>query len=136
MAFALLPATGYSESGRTKFGVATETMASGTAIRHTTGDKIEKANSEGAATDECDGILITDANVIGQQCLYVGKGDVVAGLSGLTPGTVYYLGGASDEGEVGLAADAATGTHFATLAGVALSASRFLVLGIHTNVQL
>ncbi len=136
MAFAALPTTLVPEdTTAVKSALTAEAVTAGFVIRKNAAGTLAIADSEVAAEDDVEGIALVSALAAGQPLTYAPIGSVVT-VSGLTPGQTYYLGGSADQGEVGLFADATTGTHFATVVGVALSATRLQIVGIKTDVQL
>lgn len=136
MAFAALPSTIVAEDLQSvKIGpAAAEAITAGYVIRLTSTNTIMIADSEAAGEDDVLGVALATV-AVGQQVPYAPPGTFVI-VSGLTAGETYFLGGAADQGKVGVRADAVAGTHFATMVGVSYSATRFRVLGWNTDVQL
>lgn len=117
-----------------KHGIAGEVITHGDCVRINTAGAIVIADSEVAAEDNMVGVALNSA-VVGGPVGYAPPNTFVT-TSGLTAGETYFLGGAADQGEIGLRADAVLGTHFATVAGASYSATRFRILGWNTDVQL
>lgn len=117
---------------RTK--VAGETITAGDCVRVSSTNVLVVTDTSAFASAGMDGVALNGA-ASGQPVAYAPPGSIIVG-SGLTPGAAYYAGGGSDEGEVGLFADAQGGSCYATLAGAALSATRFQVIGLSMNVLL
>lgn len=135
MAFAILPATLTAEDPQSiKHGTAGEALTIGHCIRKNSVGKFVIADSEVGVEDNMDGVALNTA-INNGPVAYAPPGTFLT-VSGLVAGETYYLGGAADEGKVGVRADAVLGTHFATIAGVTYSATRFRVLGWNTDVQL
>jgi hypothetical protein len=135
MAFALLTSSLTLLSGQPTGAQAAGVLAAGTAVRIDSTGKLAATNAEVLGESDCHGILLSEANAANQWVQYAKPGCKLT-VSGLTGGETYYCGGSGDAGEVGVRADAVTGTHFATIAGIAHSATVFEVVGIKTGFQL
>ncbi len=135
MAFAFLPSTTKVFSGQIRTAKASGVLAAGTVVRLDANGKLAATNAEVLGESDVAGVLISEANAADQDVTYAPPGTKLT-TSGLTGGETYYVGGTADAGKVSVRADAVTGTHFATIAGVAHSATLFEVLGIKTGFQL
>lgn len=135
MAFALLTSSVKVFSGQIRTAKAVGVLAAGTVVRIDANGKLAATDAEVLANSDVAGILISEANAADQDVTYAPIGCKLT-VSGLTGGETYYAGGSGDAGEVGLRADAVTSTHFATIVGVAHSATLFEVVGIKTGFQL
>lgn len=133
MAFALLPATLTLLSGQPRSIQSGEAFAAGAAVRIDSTGRLVKVDSEVLATSDMAGIALSESNAANQWVTYAPPGCKLT-VSGLVAGESYWCGGSGDAGEVGLRADAVTGTHYGTLAGVTHSTTIFEVLGIKTGV--
>lgn len=135
MAFAFITSSVVLLSGQPSFAQSGETFAPGSVLRLDSTGKLVKTDAEVLATSDVVGVALGESNAANQWIAYAGKGCKLT-VSGLTGGESYYVGGSADAGKVGVRADAVTGTHFASIAGIAHSATVFEVLGIKTGFQL
>lgn len=106
--------------------VASEAIVAGACVRKGNTGRFEVADSNAVGTSSCDGVALSGCPANGT-FTYAPPGAVVT-VSGLTPGETYFLGGGADEGKVGVRADVVTGTDYATVIGLTLSATRLFLV--------
>lgn len=136
MAFAILTAPiSIEDPTLIKYGKTAEAITQGHVVRLTTTNTLEIANSAAANTADMVGVALQTVTAINQYVGYAPPGAVIT-TSGLTAGQSYLLGNAADEGKVGLFSDVDTANAYGTLVGLALSATRLLIIGRATGVAL
>lgn len=110
-------------------GLSSEAITAGYVIRRTTANKVEIANSAAVATATVDGVALNTVHAAEQPVFYAKPGATLTISSPtLTPGVAYYLGGDADEGEIGLLSDVNTGGDYATIVGIALTATTLYLI--------
>jgi len=136
MVFAALPATLTPSGGliNVETRLCSEAIVAGLVVRKLANGNVEIANAVAAATADMVGIAVNETNAANQPITFARPGSVLT-VSGLTAGESYYLGEGATEGQVGLFADAATANAFATLVGIALSATSLYIVGRETGVS-
>ncbi len=134
MAYAVLTGVVFSQESQIDHGIAAEAISIGQVVRRTSAGLIEVANAAAALTADMVGVALQTVTA-GNPIQYAKPGAVLT-VSGLTKGVAYYLGGGADEGKVGLFTDADTANVFATLVGLARSATQFQIIGIYSGAEL
>jgi len=137
MAFAAMATTlkvsGISTTGLIQ-GISTEAIDAGHSVRLVSGsNRYEIANSDATGTADMAGVALNSTLGADQPVFIAPPGFTLTTLSGLVAGTAYFLGGAADQGDIGLFADLATPNYFTTIVGIALTTTTFYIIGYATG---